>query len=96
MLREEWVANPSEMPGAAAVAPVTLAAYQAGAVVSRILLKRGGGPVTLFAFDAGQSPREHTARRSRGRPDHFDGAPIVTLTARRGPFDSSPVRFSVA
>jgi quercetin dioxygenase-like cupin family protein len=40
---------------------VTLAAYQEGAVVSRILLKRGGGTVTLFAFDAGQSLSEHTA-----------------------------------
>ncbi len=55
------MANPSEMPGAAPVAPLTLAAYQDGAVVSRILLKRGGGTVTLFAFDEGQSLSEHTA-----------------------------------
>jgi quercetin dioxygenase-like cupin family protein len=49
------------MPGAAPVAPLTLAAYQDGAVVSRTLLKRGGGTVTLFAFDEGQSLSEHTA-----------------------------------
>lgn len=55
------MATPSEMPGAAPVAPATLAAYQDGAVVSRILLKRGGGTVTLFAFDEGQSLSEHTA-----------------------------------
>jgi quercetin dioxygenase-like cupin family protein len=55
------MANPSEMPGAAAVEPTTLAAYQDGAVVSRILLKRGGGTVTLFAFDEGESLSEHTA-----------------------------------
>jgi quercetin dioxygenase-like cupin family protein len=55
------MAIPSEMPGAAALAPMTLAAYQDGAVVSRILLKRGGGSVTLFAFDEGQSLSEHTA-----------------------------------
>ena len=55
------MANPSEMPGATAKAPLTLAAYQDGAVVSRILLKRGGGSVTLFAFDEGQSLSEHTA-----------------------------------
>ena len=48
------------MPGAAPVAPQTLAAYQDGAVVSRTLLKRGGGTVTLFAFDEGQSLSEHT------------------------------------
>ena len=55
------MANPSEIPGAAAVTPLTLAAYQEGAVVSRTLLKRGGGTVTLFAFDEGQSLSEHTA-----------------------------------
>ena len=55
------MANPSEMPGATGVAPLSLVSYQAGAVVSRILLKRGGGTVTLFAFDEGQSLSEHTA-----------------------------------
>jgi len=55
------MSNPSEMPGAAPVAPLGLAAYQEGAVVSRTLLKRGGGTVTLFAFDQGQSLSEHTA-----------------------------------
>ena len=55
------MANPSEMPGAAPIAPLTFTAYQDGAVVSRTLLKRGGGTVTLFAFDEGQSLSEHTA-----------------------------------
>ena len=52
--------TPSEMPGAALVRPVALADYQEGAVVSRTLLKRAGGTVTLFAFDEGQSLSEHT------------------------------------
>ena len=55
------MASPSEMPGAAPVAPLTLAAYQEGAVVSRTLLKRGGGTVTLFAFDEGQGLTEHSS-----------------------------------
>lgn len=55
------MASPSELPAATTVAPLTLAAYQDGAVVSRTLLKRGGGTVTLFAFDQGQSLSEHTA-----------------------------------
>ena len=55
------MATPSEIPGATTVAPLTLAAYQEGAVVSRMLLKRGGGTITLFAFDEGQSLSEHTA-----------------------------------
>jgi quercetin dioxygenase-like cupin family protein len=56
------VANPSsEMPGAVAIGPLALTTYQDGAVVSRTLLKRGGGTVTLFAFDDGQGLSEHTA-----------------------------------
>ena len=55
------MATPSEMPAAASLAPLGLAGYQEGAVVSRILLKRGGGTITLFAFDEGQSLSEHTA-----------------------------------
>jgi quercetin dioxygenase-like cupin family protein len=39
---------------------VDLVSYQDGAVVSRILLKRETGNVTLFAFDAGQELSEHT------------------------------------
>lgn len=35
--------------------------YQDGAVVSREILKKGTGTVTVFAFDAGQGLSEHTA-----------------------------------
>lgn len=38
-----------------------LVEYQEGAVVSRTLLKRATGTVTLFAFDQGQGLSEHTA-----------------------------------
>jgi quercetin dioxygenase-like cupin family protein len=55
------VSHPNELPGASPVVLLTLTAYQEGAVVSRTLLKRGGGTVTLFAFDEGQSLSEHTA-----------------------------------
>ena len=54
------MATPSEMPAAATVAPLRLTGYQDGAVVSRTLLKRAGGTITLFAFDEGQSLSEHT------------------------------------
>ena len=55
------MATPSEMPAAALVSLLGLVGYQEGAIVSRILLKRGGGTITLFAFAAGQSLSEHTA-----------------------------------
>jgi quercetin dioxygenase-like cupin family protein len=51
----------SEMPAAATISPLGLTEYQEGAVVSRTLLKRAGGTITLFAFDEGQSLSEHTA-----------------------------------
>ncbi|WP_420209032.1 cupin domain-containing protein [Candidatus Electronema sp. JC] len=38
-----------------------LAAYQDGAVVSKTLLSKLTGTVTLFAFDKGQGLSEHTA-----------------------------------
>jgi quercetin dioxygenase-like cupin family protein len=53
--------DPSGLPAAATVSLLASVAYQTGAVVSRILLKRGGGTITLFAFDAGESLSEHTA-----------------------------------
>jgi quercetin dioxygenase-like cupin family protein len=51
----------SEMTAAVPVWPLALAGYQEGAVVSRTLLKRAGGTLTLFVFDEGQSLSEHTA-----------------------------------
>jgi len=44
-------------------APAKLAAlvdYQEGAVVSRVVIGKTAGTVTLFAFDEGQSLSEHT------------------------------------
>ena len=35
--------------------------YQAGSVVSRTIVDKDAGTVTLFAFDAGQGLSEHTA-----------------------------------
>jgi quercetin dioxygenase-like cupin family protein len=48
-----------EVPGVAS--QTDLVSYQAGAVVSRTLLKSPGGTVTAFAFDAGEGLSEHTA-----------------------------------
>ncbi len=40
---------------------VELVAYQKGAVVSRTMMDKKAGTVTLFAFDEGQGLSEHTA-----------------------------------
>jgi quercetin dioxygenase-like cupin family protein len=41
--------------------PQELIAYQEGAVVSRTIIKRKKGTVTIFAFDKGEGLSEHTA-----------------------------------
>ncbi len=40
---------------------VDLVSYQDGSVVSKTLIKKDTGTVTLFAFDLGQGLSEHTA-----------------------------------
>ena len=39
----------------------SLVEYQSGSVVSRTLIKKEKGTLTLFAFDEGESLSEHTA-----------------------------------
>lgn len=39
----------------------SLADYQAGAVVSKVILKKKSGNITLFAFSKGEGLSEHTA-----------------------------------
>lgn len=53
--------NKSAMPVAETVRIADLVGYQEGAVVSRTLISRPTGTVTLFAFDESQALSEHTA-----------------------------------
>jgi quercetin dioxygenase-like cupin family protein len=46
---------------AQAVSLIDLIGYQEGSVVSRTIIDRKTGTVTLFAFDEGQGLSEHTA-----------------------------------
>jgi quercetin dioxygenase-like cupin family protein len=41
--------------------PKELIAYQEGSVVSRMIVYKKSGTITLFAFDAGEGLSEHTA-----------------------------------
>ena len=49
------------MPVAETVRLTELVNYQEGSVVSRTIVKRATGTVTLFAFDQGQGLSEHSA-----------------------------------
>jgi quercetin dioxygenase-like cupin family protein len=85
----------SELTGVASQADVV--AYQAGAVVSRTLIKSPGGTVTAFAFDAGEGLSEHTAPFDAlvlmiegeaevsisGRAHSLRGGQLVKLPARQ-------------
>ncbi|MEP7367682.1 MAG: cupin domain-containing protein [Acidobacteriota bacterium] len=53
--------NKGEMPVAEVVRLADLVNYQEGSVISRTIVKRGTGTVTLFAFDDDQGLSEHTA-----------------------------------
>jgi quercetin dioxygenase-like cupin family protein len=56
----EQARSKRELPIAEVVPLIDLVNYQEGAVVSRTLVNRTTGTVTLFAFDEGQGLSEHT------------------------------------
>ena len=60
---------------------VDLVSYQAGAIVSRIVVRGETGNVTLFAFDAGQELSEHTAPYD-ALVQGLDGEATVTIAGR--------------
>lgn len=60
---------------------VDLVSYQDGAIVSRIVVKREAGSVTLFAFDAGQELSEHTAPYD-ALVQIVDGEAAITVAGR--------------
>jgi quercetin dioxygenase-like cupin family protein len=71
----------NNIPSSQAVSFVDLIAYQPGAVVSRTLIQKSTGTVTLFAFDAGQGLSEHTAPFD-ALVQILDGEATVTLGGR--------------
>ena len=53
--------NSDSSPPVGAISLKDYVEYAAGSVVSRTLIKRPTGTLTLFAFDQGQELSEHTA-----------------------------------
>jgi quercetin dioxygenase-like cupin family protein len=60
-MKPETPSKPKGFPGAQVAKAPELVSYQDGAVVSREIVKKPTGSVTLFAFDEGQGLSEHTA-----------------------------------
>ena len=64
--------------------PVNLAElveYQEGSIVSRALIDKGAGTVTLFAFDEGQALSEHTTPFD-AMVQVLDGEVEITISGR--------------
>lgn len=51
----------SEAPKATAINIADYIAYAEGAIVSKTIVQKPTGTITLFSFDAGQNLSEHTA-----------------------------------
>ncbi len=60
-MKPETPSKPKGLPGAQVARASELVSYQDGAVVSREIVKKTAGSVTIFAFDEGQGLSEHTA-----------------------------------
>jgi len=83
--------------------------YQEGSVVSRTLIEKRTGTVTLFAFDAGQGLSEHTAPFDAlvhlldgeaevtisGRPLRLQAGEIVVMPANEPHALRAPERFKM-
>jgi quercetin dioxygenase-like cupin family protein len=59
-MKNETPPKPKGLQGAQVATAAELVSYQDGAVVSREIVKKATGSVTLFAFDEGQELSEHT------------------------------------
>jgi quercetin dioxygenase-like cupin family protein len=75
-MKGDFVGDVSEVSRA-----VDLLSYRDGAIVSRVVVKREAGNVTLFAFDAGQDLSEHTAPYD-ALVHVLDGEAAITVAGR--------------
>jgi len=87
--------NPKSFPGAQVARAAELVNYQDGAVVSREIVRKPTGSVTLFAFDEGQGLSEHTAPFDAlvqvlegaveimisGKPHRLEGGEMILMPA---------------
>ena len=75
------MSDTAEILSGRAVEMNELVSYQSGAVVSRTLIDRKIGTITLFSFDAGQGLSEHTVPFD-AFVQIIDGAAEVTIDGK--------------
>lgn len=88
---------------------IDLVNYQEGSVVSRTIVNRKGGTITLFAFDQGQSLSEHTAPFDAvahilegeaeitvsGQPSHLQAGELIVMPANQPHAVNATSRFKM-
>lgn len=67
--------------------PKDLIAYQDGSVVSRMLVYKPQGTITIFAFDAGEGLSEHTAPYD-AIATIIDGEATITIAKKEFPMSA--------
>ena len=96
-MNPQTASKPKGLPGAQSTPAAEWAGYQAGSIVSREIVHKPAGSVTLFAFDQGQGLSEHTAPFDAlalilegeaqitiaGKPHHLRGGEMILMPARQ-------------
>jgi quercetin dioxygenase-like cupin family protein len=96
-MNDSGTLQPKGLPGAQAAKAAEWVQYQAGSIVSREIVNKPAGTVTLFAFDEGQGLSEHTAPfdalvlmlegeaeiRIAGKPHLLQGGGMILMPARQ-------------
>ena len=91
------------------LSPRDLIAYQDGSVVSRMMVYKKSGTITLFAFDAGEGLSEHTAPFDaiatildgeadisiEKMPFHLTDGEMIIMPANKPHALHAPVRFKM-
>jgi quercetin dioxygenase-like cupin family protein len=73
--------NDSKISLAQVMSLASMVDYQTGSVVSRTLIDKQAGTVTLFAFDEGQGLSEHKAPFD-AMVDIIDGQAVITISGK--------------
>ena len=94
-MQNDTPSRPKGLAGTQIVKIDELVSYQDGAIVSREIVKKPTGNVTVFAFDEGQGLSEHTAPFDAlaqvlngdaeitisGKPRHLQGGDMILMPA---------------
>lgn len=96
-MQAENTRKPKGLNGAETTRASELVNYQDGSIVSREIVKKPTGNVTIFAFDEGQGLSEHTAPFDAlvhvfegeaevsiaGKPNHLQGGDMILIPAQQ-------------